>query len=257
MKHSQEQPEPAQWQPFEEQQQQAVTTAAVLAAGAIATSLAGAGMSYYSSQQQAKNSERIGAYNAAVQRQQAELQTRMQQRQALSAQTAIQTQQNQTQAIDNEAVQRTREAQAQIQRQQEEKRRALATTRASYAKAGVVMSGTPLAQLAETAGLFELQNQDAQYKADLENRALTRRGELARAGLLDDAYTQDLNYRAAAAGKRIALDQAQITEASGRATAQGYRMEGYGSLLSGAASAGDRFSTAYDKGAFKSKKIKP
>jgi len=254
MRHSQEQPDRAQWQPFEEQQQQAVTTAAVLAATAITASLAGAGMSYYSSQQQAKNSEKIGEYNAAVQRQQADLQMRMQQRQALSAQAAIQTQQNQTQAIDNEAVQRTREAQAQIQRNQEEKARAMAKTRASYAKAGVVMSGSPLAQLAETAGLFELQNQDVQYKADLENRALTRKGELTRAGLLDDAFTQDLNYKAAAAGNKIALRQAQITEASGRATAQGYRLDGYGSLLSGAAQAGGQTYDAYSKGAFSKKK---
>lgn len=253
MKHSQEQPAAAQWQPFEEQQQQFGITAGVLAAGALVAGLAGAGMSYYSSQQQAKNSERIGAYNAAVQRQQTELQARMQQRQALSAQNAIQTQQTQTKAIDDAAVQAAREAQAQIQRNQEEKQRALAVTRASYAKAGVVMSGTPLAQLAETAGLFELQNQDVQYKADLENRALTRRGELTRAGLLDDAYTQDLNYRAAEAGKRIGFSQASLTAASARSTAQGYRMEGYGSLLSGAAKAGDQFSTAYDKGTFKKK----
>ena len=48
----------------------------------------------------------------------------------------------------------------------------MATQRASYAKAGVLMEGSPLALLADTAGLYEMQTQDTFREAELRRHGL-------------------------------------------------------------------------------------
>ena len=223
----------------------AVVTSTVLAIASIAVAAVGAGMSYYGQQQQAKNSERMAAYNAAVQQQQSDLQARMAQRQAMMNQQSIQTEVNQVDAVDNQAVAVVDTAQEDIRRNRENQLRMMASQRATYAKAGVLMAGSPVAMLAETAGIFELQNQDVQHKADLENRSLTRQAELQRYGYGNDAYVQQLNYQAAGMSKKIGMDQANITRMQGASTAQGYRMASYGTLLSGAGGAISGVSSAY------------
>ncbi len=129
------------------------------------------------------------------------------------------------------------QAREETRRNQERQRRLIATQRAGYAKAGVVMEGTPLAVLADTAGLFELQNQDTLAEAESKAAALRREGELRRLGLTADADVLKLNESAARFSRNIGRDEANITRMQGRATAQGYRTASYGSLLSGVGSA--------------------
>lgn len=237
--YSQEQNAPAQWQAFEQQQQQVYATATVLAVSAVVgavAAVAGAGMSYYSSQQQASNAEKVANYNATVQQQQAEMQSRMATRQNEINASMITSQQNQAKGFAQDAKAVVDQGQEEIRRKREEQLRFMGTQKAAYAKSGVLLSGSPLAVLADTAGLFELQNQDIAYGAESKSRSLLREGQLRGMGLDVDAGVLALNQSASDAQRRIGVSGAALTRAQGANAAEGYRMQGYGTLLSAAGS---------------------
>lgn len=254
----------------------------VAAIAAVVTSAAGAGMSYYSQQQQASNADAIAQYNYQIQQQNAQRNAQIAAQQAAWQQQAFANNQavasrnaaqamavasaNQAAANQNAAILadqgRAVESQAreQARRTRDENEKVLAMQRGRYAKSGVVNEGTPLAVMAETAGLLELGVQDAAYEADMTGRAYDRKAELARfegrqalyegqlAGVdAKETINQSIfdagvaKYEAAAqqAGFAIQLNQARVDRMVGQNTAQGYRNASYGTLLSGAGKIAD------------------
>ena len=108
---------------------------AALAVSALVVSAVGAGVSYYGSQQQAKATKQVAAYNAKVQ--------------------------------ENEAIQQDMEMREQISRTRRENKRLLASQRAGVAASGIEMTGSPLEVLGANAANLELQAQDMARQATL------------------------------------------------------------------------------------------
>jgi hypothetical protein len=132
------------------------------------------------------------------------------------------------------------EARERAKRMRVENERLLGQQRAQFGKAGVTSAGSPLAVMAESAGLMELAVGDELYKADLERSAYFRKAEVEKwqAGysLVDKAAA---DYNAASASFR-----AQPILLEGQNTASALRVNSYGSLISGvgdAASVAGRF----------------
>ena len=233
----------------------AVTTSTVLAATAIvgvAGSLASAGISYYGQQQQADTASRMANYNAAIQRQNADVQARMAQYQAgvnaNAASAEAQARMNNAASIANQATGVEAQQREKARRMREDQERQLAIQRGKYAKAGVVNEGSPLVVLADTARLTELNIQDAAYESELERSSLLRKSEMEKFqsgfSLLDASQYQ---YQGAIAGaqQRIAFREADLTKMAGAATAQSYRNQATGSLISGISGAASNAATAY------------
>lgn len=218
----------------------AVATSTLMTAAAVTaavSTVAAAGLSFYGQQQQAAAAERMANYNYAVQKQQMEMQAQMQ-RVAAEQQYAA-GMQNAT-VMQNEAMRVEQEARERARRMRSENDRLLGEQRARFGKAGVTSEGTPLAVMAESAGLMELAVSDELYKADMERSALYRKADVEKwqAGfsLIDKAAAE---YNQASAGWRAGTI---LTE--GQNTAQALRVNSYGSLISGvsdAASMGARF----------------
>jgi len=215
---------------------------------AIIAAAASAGVSAYGQQQQSDNARKIAEYNAAIQRQQTEINAALANRQNEINQRALELQSQQAEVIKQQAGQVEQTANEQQRRARLEQQRMIAAQRAAYAKAGVLTEGSPIAVLAETAGIFELQNQDIAYEADLRSRALQREAELTKFGLQTDQYVLDLQGKAAEAARKIGLDESKLTQLQGRAAAEGYRTQSYATLLSGVAQAGSIGITAYGSG---------
>ncbi len=234
---------------------------AALAVAAVVTSAVGTGMSMYSQQQAAETAERQGAYNAAVQRNNADIQARMAQYQAgIDQQVAMaqyDAQQKNADAIAGQANAIEAQGREQARRQREEQERMLAVQRGKYAKAGLVNEGSPLVVLADTARLTELNIQDAAYEADLNRSETLRKAELERyqSGFsLLDASLADYRGKAADVSRRMAYRQADLAALAGGAQAAGLRSSASASLISGI---GSTVGTAYDyynKGAFSPRK---
>ncbi len=206
----------------------------------IAASAASTGISMYSQQEQAKTASAIADYNYDIERQNAEVQAKMAQQQALWRQQAAQVQyqldQNNAQYMDQQARAVQMQAEEKARRVREEGERTLAKQRAQYAASGVVNEGTPLAVLSESAGLIELNAQDAIYEGDVQSRDWLRKAEEARYQSKFSLFDQQAaGYEAAAAkaGKVISLQTAELNRAAGKAQAEGYRISSYGTLLGG------------------------
>jgi hypothetical protein len=229
-----------------------VATAAITAA---VSSVAAAGMSFYGQQQQAAAASRMAQYNHAVAQQQAQLQAQAAQYQAElsyrqsqmaadAAQAQYQAQYNNAAQYDNQAMRVEQEARERARRMRQENERMLGEQRARYGKAGVTSAGSPLAVMAETAGLLELGVADELYKADMERSAFYRKGEAERfqAGfsLLDKAAAQyemaasRFQGNAARQGYGLAMNTARGERMAGMNQASALRMGSYGSLLQGA-----------------------
>lgn len=229
-------------------------TGSVLSATAIAVSLASTGITMYSQQQQASNAERIASYNAAIERQNAEINARVaiqqSQWQQQSAHAQYQAQQNNAIELDNRARAVEAQGREQARRTREENERALARQRGQFAKSGVVNEGTPLAVMAESAGHLELAVQDSAYQTDMESRAIGRKAELERYqsgfSLFDESVAK---YQEAATrgGHTIAYNQAALNKSSAYSQAQGIRMQSYGTLLSGISSVAQQGASAWSK----------
>lgn len=220
------------------------TVAAVVTAIAAVTT---ASVTAYGQQQQAENARKIAEYNAAIQRQQAEINAALANRQNEINQRALELQGQQAEVIKQQAGQIEQTANEQQRRARLEQQRMLAAQRAAYAKAGVMTEGSPIAVLAETAGIFELQNQDVAYEADLRSRALQRESELTKFGLQSDQYVLDLQSKAAEAARKIGIDESKLTQLQGRAAAEGYKTQSYATLISGVAQAGSTATSYYGR----------
>lgn len=206
-------------------------TASVLAGAAIVSSLAAAGVSYYGQQQQAASAERLANYNYQVQLQQMQMQAQMQK---IAAEQQYQAGMQNATAMQNEGLRVEQEARERAKRMRAENERLLGQQRAQFGKAGVTSAGSPLAVMAESAGLMELAVGDELYKADLERSAYFRKAEVEKwqAGysLVDKAAA---DYNAASAAFR-----AQPILLEGQNTANALRVNSYGSLISGVTQAG-------------------
>lgn len=230
-----------------------VTLMAISAGVSVAAGAVGTGMSMYSQNEQAKTAERMAGYNAAIQRQDAEMQMRLAQYQAGAnaqiAQAQAQAQINNAQSLANQTLGVEAQQREQARRQREEKERLLSFQRARYAKAGVVAEGSPLVLLSETAQLADLNIQDRQYQDELQRQSLFRQAELVRydaGSSLLEADQQRYRSLAAQTGQRIRNREADFTLLSGRASASAYRAAAGASLISGLGSvAGNSLDYAY------------
>ena len=121
-----------------------------------------------------------------------------------------------------------------------ENERLLGEQRARFGKAGVTSAGTPLAVMAESAGLMELAVSDELYKADMKRSSFYRKAEVEKwqAGYsLIDKAAADYNFASS-------TFRANPILLEGQNTATALRTNSYGSLISGvgdAASMGTRF----------------
>jgi type II secretory pathway pseudopilin PulG len=203
---------------------------AEIAAIAIIGSLASAGISYYGQQQQAASAQRMAQYNYSIQRQQMEMQARMQ---SIAADQQYQAGMQNAKTMENEGLRVEQEARERARRMRTENERLAGAQRARFGKAGVVMEGTPLMVMAESAGLMELAVADELYKANNERSAFYRKAEVEKwqAGysLIDQAAA---DYNAATSTFR-----AQPILMEGQNTAQALRVNSYGSLISGVSGA--------------------
>jgi hypothetical protein len=206
------------------------TTTAVIAGIAIAGTLASAGMAYYGQQQQAASAERLANYNYQVQLQQMQMQAQMQK---IAAEQQYKAGMQNATVMQNEGLRVEQEARERARRMRVENERLLGQQRAQFGKAGVTSAGSPLAVMAESAGLMELAVGDELYKADLERSAYFRKAEVEKwqAGysLIDKAAA---DYNAASAAFR-----AKPILLEGQNTANALRVNSYGSLISGVSQA--------------------
>lgn len=216
----------------------------------LAASAAGTGISMYSQQQQAKTAQRMTDYNAAIQRQDADVQARLAKYQANAnaqmAQAQAQAKFNNAQSIANQVPGVEAQTRERVRRMREEKERMLSMQRAKYANSGVVNEGSPLVVLADSSQLAELNIQDALYESEMQRQSLLRQAELTRfeAGFsLLEADQQLYKGLAAQAGQRIQNRRADITRLSGAAEAASLRTRATASLVSGI---GDTAGQAFD-----------
>jgi len=205
---------------------------AELAAVAIIGTIASAGISFYGQQQQAAAAERMASYNHAVQLQQMKMQATMQK---IAAEQQYAAGMQNAAVMQNEGLRVEQEARERARRMREANERMMGKQRAAYGKAGVTSEGSPLAVMAESAGLMELAVSDEMYVANLERSAFYRKAEVERwqAGfsLIDQAAADYNATTAAFRAKPILLE--------GQNTANALRVNSYGSLISGASGAAD------------------
>jgi hypothetical protein len=169
-------------------------------------------------------------YNAAVQRNNAAVNQQMAVNQA-QAQGNLYTQQ-QT-AIRQQQAANLSQAKEAILRSETEKSALMAKQRAAYAGAGVIMQGSPLAVLSDTASKFQTAQSDTLYKSEVANHALNYEynGADYRKSLLT------LDVYGAKAGAANANAMANLTQLQGSADMQAGEYKAAGTLLSSAGSA--------------------
>lgn len=149
----------------------AMTTTAVVAYMALAAAAAGTYVAYDAAQTQKATAKSVSEYNAKLQ--------------------------------ENQTIQGDMEARENSNRQRRMNRLTMSSQRAQLAKMGVSETGSPLAVLAETAGLLEMQVQDEK--------------------------------RANEARRRAGFASAEMTRVEGRQLASAYNKQAQATLLSGAA----------------------
>jgi hypothetical protein len=221
-------------------------------------------LAMYNAQAQAQQ----GEFNASASRYQNE---QMRQQSQFSDMQA-QLQRNTADQMRQQADGQDRQAREQADRIRAEKARILGLQRSQYAKGGVTTEGSPLAVLADTANLYEMQVADTRLLANLEsnkrryeadvtdfNAGITAlEGKMMRDqatlndsavgfNLSQDLFASKMNLnsarmafndaqfaeKAAGAGYRINMRQAAIEQMAGNATARATAMGGYTALASG------------------------
>jgi hypothetical protein len=301
----------------------ALTTASVLATAA------STGIAMYSADQQAKSQAAIADYNRQVNEQNAAWQRMAAERAAQSeqynAQLAIfnaqsqqsqaafqsqistfqneqlrqqsqfsdmqaQMQSNAAEQMRQQADGQDRQAKEQADRIRAEKNRILGLQRSQFAKGGVTTEGSPLAVLADTANLYEMQVADTRLLANLESNKKRYEADVTdfNAGITaleggmmrdqakinesaigfnlnQDLFTAGRNLdsarmsfndaqfaeKAAGAGYRISMRQAAIEQQAGYATSRATQLGGYAAGAAGVAQMGQIGMSAY--GSSKSK----
>jgi hypothetical protein len=221
-------------------------------------------LAMYNAQAQAQQ----GEFNASLSRYQNE---QMRQQSQFSDMQA-QMQRNAADQMRQQADGQDRQAREQADRIRAEKARILGLQRSQYAAGGVTTEGSPLAVLADTANLYEMQVADTRLLANLEsnkrryeadvtdfNAGITAlEGKMMRDqatlndsavgfNLSQDLFASKMNLnsarmafndaqfaeKAAGAGYRINMRQAAIEQMAGNATARATAMGGYTALASG------------------------
>lgn len=257
-------------------------TGAEIAMGVAAlAAVTSAGVSIYSASEQSKSQAAIAEYNrmaneqnAAWQKMAAERAAQAEQFNAQIAMFNAESQadqanmnnilvQQQSAQLRSQADAEDRQAREQAGRIRAEKDRILGLQRSQYAKGGVTYEGSPLAVLADTANLYEMQVADTKllanlssekkrYESDMNsligkfnlNSDLFASAQAKKAAQLSFADAQ-FAEKAAGAGYRINMRQAAIEEMAGKSQARGTMTSGYGSALSNLSSA-----AYYGSGAF-------
>ncbi len=195
-----------------------------------------------------------------------------------------QLQNDQAAMLRQQAEGEDRQAKEQADRIRAEKDRILGLQRSQFAKGGVRIEGSPLAVLADTANIYEMQVADTRLLANLSsekkryeatvtdfNAGITAmEGKMMRDqadinqsaigfNLNQDLFSASRNLdsarmsfkdaqfaeKAAGAGYRINMRQAAIEQMSGNATARATAMGGYTALASGIGSAANTGMTYY------------
>jgi len=236
---------------------------------AIAATAASTGIAMYSANEQSKSQAAIAEYNRIQNEQNAVWQRMAAERAAQSDQFNSQLSMSNAQSqadqanMNNVLVQQQSQqlrAQAdgvdsqsrqQADRIRSEKARILGLQRSQYAAGGVTPEGSPLAVLADTANLYEMQVADTKLLANLDsNKKRYEAGMNELVGdfnLSSDLFASAMNKKAAqssfndaqfaekaaGAGYRINMRQAAIEQMSGNATARATAMGGYSALASG------------------------
>lgn len=200
-----------------------------IAIAGLAVSAIGAGVSAYGSYEQGQQEQQMANYNAAIQRNNAQVNSYIQQQQ-VSAQQNLYSYQEQS--IQQQQAANMAQAREQIARESEQKAQLQAHQRAAYAGAGVVLEGTPLAVLSDTEKKYQLMQADTLYQAQMKNYSLQNEFNTAdyQKGLLN------LDIYGAQQGLKIANSQADLTQMQGSAAATAGKYNAVGTLLSSAAS---------------------
>jgi len=227
-------------------------TAYILAAASIAATAVGTGVSYYSQQEQSRNAAAMANYNRQVadQNNRVNLQLAQQQSswQAQNAEARAAAQNNNATALERQGRAAESQAREEARRERIKNERQLSMQRARYGKSGVTSEGSPLAVMAETAGLLELGIQDINYRGDMEGRAYDRKADLERfeAGFsMFDAGIARYEGAAAEAGFSINQNKSQADYLSGMNTAAGYKSAATGTLIQGVGSAINTGASSY------------
>ena len=241
---------------------------------AAVAAVASAGVSIYSANEQSQSQAAMAEYNRMAAEQNASWQRlageRAAQAEQFNAQIAgfnadaqgQQAQMNrqmlgqQSDQLRAQATAQDAQARDQAGRIRAEKDRILGLQRSQFAAGGVTPEGSPLAVLADTANLYEMQVNDTKLLANLETNKKRREAGLndiigdfnfnadtfasvmsskaAKLSLDDAKFAEE----AAGAGYRINLRQADIEQRAGMSQSRGTLMAGYGSALSNISQAG-------------------
>ena len=253
----------------------ALTTASVLATAALT------GIAMYSADQQSKSQAAIADYNRQINEQNASWQRMAAERAAQAEQFNSQLamfnaqsqadQANMNNILVQQQAQQLRaqadgvdsQARQQADRIRAEKARILGLQRSQFAKGGVTPEGSPLAVLADTANLYEMQVADTKLLANLESNKKRYEADMnslvgdfnTNADLFSSAMAKksaqisfnDAQFaeKAAGAGYRIAMRQAAIEQQAGMATSRATQLGGYAAGASGLAQMGQIGMSAY------------
>lgn len=222
------------------------------AGAATAATVAAAGVSAYSSYTGAQAQKKAGAYSAQVANNNAILQQQQATQQSQILQNQAQWQEYNQRVTENQAAAKRVEAEGlratseeNLKRRRDDYRRILSRQRASFAKSGLAMTGTPVEVLAESASRMELEAQDVVNQTRSAIEAYYYEAELIQNGSLAQGaevyMTQWQGRNALTLGKY----QSELTRSGGQldqmqsnsAVKAGYIKAGT-SLLSGVADAG-------------------
>jgi hypothetical protein len=262
----------------------AIATSTAMTAAAVASVLAAAastGIAMYSASEQSRSQAAIAEYNRMQNEQNASWQRMAAERAAQADQFNSQMSmfnaqsqadqanmnnvlvQQQSQQLRAQADGVDRQAREQGERIRAEKARILGLQRSQYAAGGVTPEGSPLAVLADTASIFEMQVADTKLLANLDSNK--KRYEAGMNELVGDfnlnseLFASAMNKKAAqisfndaqfaekaaGAGYRINMRQAAIEQMAGNATARATAIGGYSALASGIGSVANTGMTYY------------
>ena len=252
-----------------------------LAIASVVATAASTGVAMYSASEQSKSQAAIADYNRQINEQNASWQRMAAERAAQAEQFNSQLamfnaqsagdQANMNNILVQQQAQQLRaqadgvdsQARQQADRIRAEKARILGLQRSQFAKGGVTPEGSPLAVLADTANLYEMQVADTKLLANLESNKKRYEADMnslvgdfnTNADLFSSAMAKksaqisfnDAQFaeKAGGAGYRIAMRQAAIEQQAGMATSRATQLGGYAAGASGVAQMGQIGMSAY------------
>jgi hypothetical protein len=253
----------------------------IMAIASAVSTAAATGIAMYSANEQAKSQAAIAAYNRQINEQNASWQRMAAERAAQAEQFNSQLamfnaqsagdQANMNNILVQQQAQQLRaqadgvdtQARQQAERIRAEKARILGLQRSQYAAGGVTTEGSPLAVLADTANLYEMQVADTKLLANLESNKKRYEADMnsivgdfnMNADLFSSAMAKksaqisfnDAQFaeKAAGAGYRINMRQAAIEHQAGMATSRATQLGGYAAGAAGVAQLGQIGMSAY------------